>query len=228
MIKKRRSVLFQEGSGYGNAVLNAKYPTLDEFDFYAHAFHEAAQVLAVKLLSSTGYSDLDACPIVFLYRHALELYCKSIVLNGTKFLQFLGKTQQESSRFLKSHRLSIMLPIIKQIFKEMGWEWQLEVDGIRTFEEFEALVRDLEAIDPGSYTFRYPVNTLGEASVPLHFIINIPLFHRLMNELLKVLDGATMGIRELYNYEVEKGAEIASYLQSEDERAFLHQEFELD
>ena len=62
------------------------------------------------------------------------------VLNGTKFLQFLGKTHQESSRFLKSHRLSIMLPIINQIFKEIGWEWHLETEGIRTFEEFEALL----------------------------------------------------------------------------------------
>ncbi len=120
-----KSKLFQFGPGFGNAVLNIGHSTLDQFDLYAHAFYVAGQTLAEKMLSSSGYNDLDACPIVFLYRHALELYLKSLIVTGTKIRQLQGNEQPSHEQLLRSHRLVSFLPTIRNIFTEVGWDWDL-------------------------------------------------------------------------------------------------------
>ena len=62
-----------------------------EFSVYALAFWRGGGLLAQSLASRQGYRDLDACPIVFLYRQALELYMKAIVRRGKSLLSIDGE-----------------------------------------------------------------------------------------------------------------------------------------
>lgn len=78
--------LFHASPSYGNVVLNFRHATNDEFAVYAEAFHWAGNILAEKMFDQAGYNDLEACPIVFLYRRALELYLKAIALDGIKIM----------------------------------------------------------------------------------------------------------------------------------------------
>ncbi len=188
------SVLFQSCPSYGNAVFNFMHASKDEFGGYASVFHRAGQRLAEKTFAFAGYNDLDACPIVFLYRHSLELYLKAIVLIGTSMMHLNGKVQQGNERLLRTHHLSSLLPMVKSTYDVVGWTWQLEIEGLHTFEEFEMLVQELEAVDPGSYTFRYPVDTVGQPSVPHHFRFHVPTFCARMDALLDELESATMGL----------------------------------
>ena len=75
-----RVSLFQARSSYGNVVLNFQHVANDEFAAYAEALHQAGQALATMMFDKAGYNDLEACPIIFLYHHALELYLKAVAL----------------------------------------------------------------------------------------------------------------------------------------------------
>jgi hypothetical protein len=76
MEKKREfgSSLFQVGSGRGNVVLLRSESAETLFAPLARQFHLAGKLLVQQTMSQPGYNDLAACPIVFCYRHALELY----------------------------------------------------------------------------------------------------------------------------------------------------------
>ena len=56
-----------------NAVLNWGN---ESFTVYAQAYYEAAQTLLDDTLSRRGLPDTDIYPIVFLFRHFLELTLK--------------------------------------------------------------------------------------------------------------------------------------------------------
>lgn len=198
----QRSSLFQIGS-YGNVVLNI----LDDpdwrlgFGFYARKFHEAGQALSERMFARAGYSCLDACPIVFLYRHARELYLKGIVLIGCEISQLYGETLTNQERLLTTHQLLPLLPLMKQTFDLVAWTWQTDTEGLRTFADIEELVRAFEEIDPGSYAFRYPVDRNGQAPIPYHFTFHMPTFCERMDALLNALSAAVMGLEVMREQE---------------------------
>ena len=78
--------------------------------------------------------------------------------------------------------------------------------------EFEELVRSIDEIDPGSYSFRYPVNRSGEAPLPEHFVIGILGFAPGMDSLLDLLDGATRALHEEFQVEAEARYELEEFL----------------
>lgn len=187
--------LFRSDHSYGNIVLNFQHAANSEFSVYAHAFHTAGQALFERMFDKSSYSDLEGCPIIFLYRHALELYLKAIVLHGEAIIQLNGKTLITNRSLLQKHSLLPFFPLLKQTFDAVGWTWDLDIEGLRTFEEVEALLRDFETVDIGSYTFRYPVDTKGNPSVPHHFMVHMPTFCKRMDALLESLEAAVMGLK---------------------------------
>jgi hypothetical protein len=70
-----------------NAALN--WPNIPSRDIFLHAqsFHKAAKALAAFQLDASPLADFDVSPVVFMYRHAVELHLKAIVLgDGGNFL----------------------------------------------------------------------------------------------------------------------------------------------
>ena len=78
--------LFVKRKDRRNTVLNWHRAPEEEFDIYAGVYWNAAQTLA-KNLDLDGIFGYDACPIVFLYRHALELYLKAVLLGVSNHLK---------------------------------------------------------------------------------------------------------------------------------------------
>jgi hypothetical protein len=148
------------------------------------------------LAHSPSFPDFEGYPILFLYRHALELYMKAIVYRGAQLLQLLDIDSPEISRLFTDHRLSILLPGVKAIFDGIGWTWDTEIAGISNFEDFTKLVKGIEVIDPWSYSFRYPTNTKGKAALNHHTRINVLEFARKMDPILDLLDTAVLGLHE--------------------------------
>lgn len=83
----------------------------EEYRFYAHAFHKAARMLAANTnLDKKVHADWDACPVVSMYRHALELHLKSLVLgSGINFL-----SQKPDLEFV--HRTNSLRRLLEIIF----------------------------------------------------------------------------------------------------------------
>jgi hypothetical protein len=186
--------LFRTGHSYGNAVLNFQDAASGEFGVYARAFHKAGQALFERMFDKSSYNSLEGCPIIFLYRHALELYLKAIVLHGEAILQMNGKALLTNRGLLQKHNLLPFLPLLKQTFAAVGWTWELDIEGLHTFEEVGELLRDFETVDQGSYTFRYPIDKKGNPSVPAHFMVSMPTFCQRMDALLESLEAALMGL----------------------------------
>ena len=134
-------------SRHGNVVLNFMGNPASEFSVYASAFWRGGRLLAQSLASRQGYRDLDACPIVFLYRHALELYMKAIVRRGKSLLSIAGEKLTIPSRALEQHALLPLVGPMRTIFKHVGWLSKSQPEGRRMFREFEKLVRDVSRLD---------------------------------------------------------------------------------
>jgi hypothetical protein len=81
------------------------------FGVFAKGYTLAANRLASLLLEAPRFSDYEAYPVVFLYRHALELSLKHIIYSSVKLAAF--KYLDDVDRGLQnSHDLSSTLSII--------------------------------------------------------------------------------------------------------------------
>ena len=177
--------LFVKRRDRRNTVLNWHRAPEEEFDIYARAYWDAAQTLVnnVQLDQVYGY---DACPVVFLYRHALELYLKAILLgDGAKFVP---DAPGPESVVGFSHSLKDLVSHVRKVFEEFAWGFG--ADELRTFEDFEALVDELHRVDEHSYAFRYPTTRRLKGALDGHFTFNAREFARKMDEALTTLDGA--------------------------------------
>jgi hypothetical protein len=181
-----------------NTVLNWHRAPEEEFDIYAKAYWDAAQTLVknVQLDQIYGY---DACPLVFLYRHALELYLKAILLGDGA--QFLPDAPGPESVMGFGHSLKKLVPHVRKIFEKFAWGFS--GDDLRTFEDFEVLVDELHSVDEGSYAFRYPTTRKLKGALSGHFTFNAREFARKMDEALTTLAGACDILPELYQSKCE-------------------------
>jgi hypothetical protein len=62
---------FQHEVVHGNVVLNFTSFPKGDLCVYAHAYQQAANSLVEEFRGKPYYSDAEASPIVFLYRHAV-------------------------------------------------------------------------------------------------------------------------------------------------------------
>ncbi|GCE03645.1 hypothetical protein [Dictyobacter aurantiacus] len=197
------SLLFHSSSLYGNVVLNFQPSAMNELGVYARAFHNAGQKLAEAMFSLPGYHDIDACPIVFLYRHSLELCLKAIVYEGFKIERLDNENHPFPNYLLTQHKLSQFIDDVRKTFNNVGYIWETETEEMRTFNDFVRFVKEFDSVDAGSYTFRYPIKKDAQASVPPHFIFHVPAFCQYMDALLETLEAALTGIQLVYDQRSE-------------------------
>lgn len=183
----------------GNVVFNFRGRAIDDLSAFAAGYHEAGKVLVRKMESASGYRDYEGYPILFLYRHALELYLKALVYRGAQLLSLISDEKRDTDKLLTSHKMTRLLPSIEVIFKTVEWQWNSEVSGLNSFDDFADLIRQIEEIDPQSFCFRYPVNTAGEAALPKHLVLNVIDFGTKMDPVLDLLSAAVTGLQERWN-----------------------------
>lgn len=117
---KTPKLIWPGKSMHGSVVLNFMNRPASEFSLYAAAFWRGGRLLAQSLAAKGGYRDLDACPIVFLYRHALELYMKAIVRRGKSVLSVAGEKLVIPPKALQRHELPPLIEPIRKIFTHLG------------------------------------------------------------------------------------------------------------
>ncbi|MCI0557722.1 MAG: hypothetical protein MN733_04450 [Nitrososphaera sp.] len=200
---------FKSDNGHGNVVFNFQGSAIDDLIAFARGYHAAGKHLAQRMAVAPGYRDYDGYPILFLYRHSLELHLKAIVIRGAKLLGLISEEKINTQNLWKKHKFVGLLPAVESIFNGMQWDWDFEVSGLRSWDDFCALVNGIEQIDPQSYNFRYPVDTSGEAALPKHLVLNIVAFARRMDPVLDLLYGAVAGIQEKW----DNVAEAAYFIQ---------------
>jgi hypothetical protein len=126
-------------------------PSRDIF-LHARSFHKAAKALAAFQLDASPFADSDLSPVVFMYRHAVELHLKALVLGeGGNFLA----TTPDALSVHKTHSVSWLAQFVVQIITALKWEQEFRCEGIENLADFKTFIEDLNAVDPGSYVFRF-------------------------------------------------------------------------
>ena len=172
------------------AVLNRRNIPEQDLWLYARSFHTAAKKLAGSLqLDASPLADFDVSPVVFIYRHAVELHLKALVLgDGGNFLA----TKPDALSVHKTHSVSWLAQFVCQIITALKWENEFKCEGIETLAEFKAVIEELNAVDPGSYVFRLLVSTERQDAIPGQVKLTIRDFARRMDALLEFLDSTPM------------------------------------
>src|ERR1035437_65796 len=171
--------------GLHDMMPTAKKTSPTDLFLYARPFHKAAKALAAFQLDASPLADFDVSPVVFMYRHALELHLKALVLgDGGNFLA----TKPDTLSVHKTHSVPWLAQFVCQIITAVKWEKEFKCEAIENLADFKAVVEELNAVDPGSYVFRLPVSAEGQDSVPGRTKLTIREFARRMDALLELLD----------------------------------------
>jgi hypothetical protein len=175
--------LFIQGEDWQhNAMLNWSH---FRADLYAFAYKDAADGLVVAMASRQVPLDSGIYPLLFLYRHALELLFKLMLKNARAL------TGKEPKNYDK-HSLMSLWSELRNLLKELGLE-QLDANAIAVHE----FIRQLDDVDPDSMAFRYATTTRGKEHLPDVTHINIRHLRNVLNSVFVWLNGAYNWIGEM-------------------------------
>jgi hypothetical protein len=186
--------LFVPTGGHSDVVLNWVGKPTEKFDSYAEAYHLAARRLFEKS-TQEDLRDIGACPVVFLYRHALELYLKEILINGQKILQLKGKEFRTVKQILDKHghKLSSLWKALKKLHKQLDWEWEEQLDANGK------IIQEFDMFDPESSSFRFPVTKRGDAALSQHFRFDLCYFCERLDKVIAKLEEISCGVAGVFD-----------------------------
>jgi len=140
--------LFRDEAGWDSAVFTRIW-SRDQWMPYATGFREAGDRLLEDLLDRGRHHDLLVYPIVFLYRHHIELMLKFLIQDMHRMLD----KDPPSKDILKTHFLRKLWGDLEGLTDEWkGRDWKSEPDA----QSAARLIRELDKADPKSEMFRYP------------------------------------------------------------------------
>lgn len=185
--------------------------------FYAEAYHMVAKEAVATLqknhqigLYRSPIDDFRAYPVVFLYRHALELYMKAVILVAAPMLKIKDIVEINRENLLKTHSLDTLRQKLEQVFEAYEWDWDLGTPHFSTLEDFRKIILELHEVDKGSYTFRYPLDTKGDSSLTPYFKFNLFEFCSILDCLFPILEGIAFAAYEELQLEYELMSEYSN------------------
>lgn len=156
---------------------------------YALMYKEAAGRLAA-MMDKTYERNMLGPPMLFLYRHSIELHLKSLLLDAGEFLD-------DPQTVPPKHYLEKLWLNVRAMILEVGNavdEWVLRADNI---------IKQFDDLDPTSFVFRYPVTTEGTPSLPQNMVIDPTVVKQVFAELHVLLNGASAQIAEYQSLKYE-------------------------
>ncbi|MGO9403844.1 MAG: hypothetical protein ACLPVW_10300 [Terriglobales bacterium] len=190
-----------------NACLNV----MGNGDAYAYkaGYRRGAEVLIGYVGESARDQDFLVYPIIFLYRHHVELMLKRIIRRAPYLID--GSLREKEKQHLDRHRLDLLWEDLKlmlpAVCKAAGWS---EIDDA-DIEGIGHYIRQLCELDADSFSFRYAHSKKGDPSLPTNLKnINLRHFGELMGWLADYLYGLDEAISWLAETKSEMEAEWAS------------------
>ena len=192
-------------SDASNFVISFTPNPRQDFSVFAKGYAQAASVLATYLLEERSrFADYEAYPVVFLYRHAFELYLKGFCYGATFTLTLQGEALDLSRKILYKHRLLPLANAFQQICEVLC---PSDEGLLKIAEKAIQFAVEFEQIDKDSYSYRYPINTRGMPSTKQHQLVNLRALHNSMQEFLAELEVVDFGL-SIEDYHAQKIFEI--------------------
>ncbi len=124
-------------------------------DAHPDGFKRAAEILLEYFLrnieSAANERDTLIFPILFLFRHYLEIRFKEIISNAKRLLGESGELQS-------GHDLQILWKMCLAVCNEI---YDSGIEDYDMVELINKTVHDLSQLDPTSQSFRYPTDLKG-------------------------------------------------------------------
>ncbi len=158
-------------------------PTQD-FGIYAKGYRMAADRLATLLVGAPRFSDYEAYPVVFLYRHALELSLKHVVYSAACLAAF-RYIEDIEARLANHHKLPELCNMVKQSLALLFPDDHLLRELV---PRIECTCTEFAALDPDSFCYRYPANKHSQASTARNQTVNLTAFASHLSSLIQELE----------------------------------------
>jgi hypothetical protein len=119
-------------------------PLGDNWAKYISGYKHAADILVDKIIDNTSITELLAFPIIFLYRHFIELSLKLII-------RYSYQLYDNQSDYEQIHSLEKLWKDCRLIAEK---KWPNGED--QTLDATEKIIKEFLKIDSSSYETRYP------------------------------------------------------------------------
>lgn len=175
---------------------------------YMEGYRRAAHVLVDHVADRGHDRDVLVYPIIFLYRHHIELTLKSIILQ-LPYLLDKPLIETEKRLAMQSHKLDelwqLLKPKLEAVCETVGWDKLQKTD----IEGIDCYIRQLTTYDPNSFSFRYAYSTKGDPSLPDKLRgINLRHFAEMMERLANFLDSWDTALGEVIENKSEMEADM--------------------
>ena len=185
---------------------------LRQGDEYAcrEGYLRGAQLLVQTVSKEERDQDFLVYPIVFLYRHYIELSLKAVIKRVPYLLdrELTGAEKQHLGEHRLDHLWSDFKAMSAAITKVAGWS-DLPLEDIEGIDNY---IRQISEIDPHSYSLRYAHSKQGTPSLPKDLThINLRHFGELMDRLARYVGGIDMGMSVIEDMKHEYESEMDSY-----------------
>jgi hypothetical protein len=167
---------------HGNIVINWRNSPADDIVAFAAGYKNAAQELVSSLSRAPCYADHRGFPILYLYRHAIELYLKAVLHQAAKLQRRRDRSAKPFKRF--GHSLTSLLSAVEKTIQSL----RCCPYGIAMLpESIRGFISQVEEVDPRSDSFRYPVTINGDPNHDPNTVVNILFFAKGADAILDEL-----------------------------------------
>lgn len=175
-----------------------------DFSVYAKGYLESAKILLENLKTQSHYNDNMGYPIIFLYRHTLELFLKGIIYQGALLASYENlELIDDNLNNPKKNKTHDLISISKKSTAILSEIFSTDSDILDLCEKIKKNSIQLDAIDKGSYSYRYPIDNLGNTSTIKNQTVDLVKLGIELDELFEELDTLSFGLQfktqELYN-----------------------------
>ena len=143
-------------------------------------------------------------PIVFLYRHYIELKLKFIIREGN---QFLDRPAVDPADY--SHKLGKLWSDARGIIEAV-----FEDEDRAPLDRVTEIIEEFEHDDPYAPGFKYPKDKRGNRSLSGLQHINVAQFSEEMDEVEALIEGAAEGVAYYLDMKEDWEAELSNEGQS--------------
>ncbi len=192
--------------------MNSRSIPNNDLFLYARSFHKAAKTLAGALGLNTGpFIDPNTYPVVLMYRQAVELHLKALVLGeGRNFLRM----KPDPASIDRIHSLHRLAQIVCQIVAAVGWQRSFTCEGVADLADFRVVIDELNAVESGSCVLRYAVVNQSGTTADGNLTFDVRSFVRQMDAVIDLLEATTDALAAAWDFRSEAG-EIVVGIDSE-------------
>lgn len=147
---------------------------------YAFGYKSVADRLVATFMNQGHFGDSDAYPVVFLYRHYLELRLKQLLVAS-------GLLLDEEAKAPNTHKLvplwTMLRPRLEHFYSDDR--------SMAFYDDIGTRLEEFDSVDAGSYAFRYPVDRQAVPNLQGLNQINIKRVSDVVGAMAQILDGAS-------------------------------------